>query len=63
RELLLDNSKNFLLRVLAYLNKKLKTNYKLALPYYPITNSKVKNLNSTLRNILTKIYISSNIRL
>jgi hypothetical protein len=57
RILLLDNGKNFLLKVILYLLGLLRIRYRLTTPYYLRANSKVKNLNSTFREILIKIYI------
>lgn len=56
-ELLSDNGTNFLVNVVEYYLKKLYIWHKYMTIYYPQTNRKVKNLNSSLSDILTKYVV------
>jgi len=54
RELLSNNSINFLSHVMTYYLKKLRTQYKTMTFYHFCTNEKIKNLNEMLSFMLTK---------
>ena len=57
-KLLSDNESNLKNKVLtAYINL-LSIKHRLMTPYHPQTNEKVKNLNETLKSMLTKMLIN-----
>jgi len=63
RELLFNNSTNFLSCVMIYYLKKLKTQYKIMTFYYLCINEKIENLNKTLSFIFTKYLMNKLIQL
>ncbi len=63
RELLFNNSINFLSCVVTYYLKKLKTQYRTMTLYYLCTNEKIENLNETLSFMLTKYFMSKSTQL
>jgi len=58
RELLSNNSTNFLSCVVIYYLKKLETQHKIMTFYYLCTNEKIENLNKMLSFMLTKYLMS-----
>jgi hypothetical protein len=58
RELLFDNSTNFLSYIVIYYLKKLRTQHRTMTLYYFCTNEKIENLNETLSFMLTKYLMS-----
>jgi len=58
RELLFNNSTNFLSCVVIYYLKKLKTQYRTMTFYYLCINEKIENLNKMLSFMLTKYLMS-----
>jgi len=58
RELLFNNSTNFLSCVVTYYLKKLRTQYRTMTFYYFCINEKIKNLNKILSFMLTKYLMS-----
>ncbi len=63
RELLSNNSINFLSCVVIYYLKKLKTQHKIMTLYHFCTNEKIENLNETLSFMLTKYLMSKSTQL
>ncbi len=58
RELLSNNSINFLSYVVIYYLKKLETQHRTMTFYYSCINEKIENLNKMLSFMLTKYFIS-----
>ncbi len=58
KELLFNNSTNFLSYVMIYYLKKLRTQHKIITFYYFCINEKIKNLNKMLNFMLTKYFMS-----
>jgi len=58
RELLSNNSTNFLSYVVTYYLKKLRTQYKTMTFYHLCTNEKIENLNEMLSFMFTKYFMS-----
>jgi len=58
RELLFNNSINFLSCIMIYYLKKLKTQHRTMILYYLCINEKIENLNKILSFMLTKYLIS-----
>jgi len=58
RELLFNNSINFLSCVVTYYLKKLRTQHKTMTFYYLCTNKKIENLNEMLSFIFTKYFMN-----
>jgi len=58
KELLFNNSTNFLSYVMIYYLKKLRTQHKIITFYYFCINKKIKNLNKMLNFMLTKYFMS-----
>ncbi len=63
RELLSNNSTNFLSCVMTYYLKKLRTQHKTMTLYHFCTNEKIKNLNEILSFMLTKYFMSKSTQL
>jgi len=63
RELLFNNSINFLSCVMTYYLKKLRTQYRTMTFYYLCTNEKIENLNEMLSFMLTKYLMSKSTQL
>jgi len=63
RELLSNNSTNFLSYVMTYYLKKLRTQHRTTTLYHLCTNEKVENLNETLSFMLTKYLMSKSTQL
>jgi len=58
RELLFNNSINFLSCIMIYYLKKLKTQHRTMILYYLCINEKIENLNKILSFMLTKYLMS-----
>jgi len=63
RELLFNNSINFLNCVVTYYLKKLETQHRTMTLYYFCINEKIKNLNKTLSFMLTKYLMNKSTQL
>jgi len=58
KELLTDNGRNLISKVIQVYIALLKAKYRVITPYYPRTNRKVENLNGIIDAILIKILIN-----
>jgi len=63
RELLFNNSINFLSHVVAYYLKKLRTQHRTMTLYHFCTNEKIENLNETLSFMFTKYLMNKSTQL
>ncbi len=63
RELLSNNSINFLSCVVTYYLKKLETQHRIMTSYHLCTNEKIENLNKTLSFMFTKYLMSKSTQL